>query len=455
MSQAKTKELELNVQGNLKQLEAVKYWTDKTTIDIAYGGSKGSGKSFLGCSLLSADALIYPETHYFVARKTLTDLRKFTIPSFHEVFSLYGIDQKYYKYNGQDNYFQFYNGSKIFLIDAKLIPSDPKYMRFGSMQMTRGWIEESGEFEEECKNNLQASIGRWKNKEYNLTPKLLQTCNPAKNYLYRDYYKTNLENKLPDFRKFIQALPSDNKMLPPEYIPNLLKILSPNEIQRLVYGFWEFDDNPYALFDYNDILNIFTNEFIKPNTQRYLTCDIAYTGSDKFVLIVWDGLVIEKIIAIDKIDDTAVSKKINDLRIEYRVPLKNVIYDADGLQTFTRNSAKSGVLSNAQQFNNGGKPIKIEGKLENYKNLKAQCYFLLADYVKDNKIYIREKDYRKQIIEELEQINRLPFSDDGKLALEKKDLIKERLGRSPDFADAIMMRMYYEIKGKQNAGIIW
>ena len=217
MNQAKTKELELNVQGNLKQLEAVKYWTDKTTIDIAYGGSKGSGKSFLGCSLLSADALIYPETHYFVARKTLTDLRKFTIPSFHEVFSLYGIDQKYYKYNGQDNYFQFYNGSKIFLIDAKLIPSDPKYMRFGSMQMTRGWIEESGEIEEECKNNLQASIGRWKNKEYNLTPKLLQTCNPAKNYLYRDYYKTNLENKLPDFRKFIQALPSDNKKLPKDY----------------------------------------------------------------------------------------------------------------------------------------------------------------------------------------------------------------------------------------------
>lgn len=455
MTKQKSREIQLNVQGNLKQLEAVGYWLDNTTIDIAYGGSKGSGKSFLGCSLLSGDALIYPETHYFVARKTLTDLRKFTIPSFHEVFDIYGINQKYYKYNGQDNYFQFYNGSKIFLIDAKYLPSDPKYMRFGSMQMTRGWIEESGEFEEECKNNLQASIGRWKNKEYNLTPKLLQTCNPAKNYLYRDYYKANLENKLPEFRKFIQALPSDNKMLPKDYIENLLKILSPNEIQRLVYGFWEYDDNPYSLFDYNDILNLFTNEFIKPTQQRYLTCDIAYTGSDIFVLIVWSGLVIEKIIAIDKIDDTQISKKINELRIENRVPLKNVIYDADGLQTFTRNSSKSGVLSNATQFHNGAVPIKVEGKKENYKNLKAQCYFKLAEFVKENKIFIQEVKFRKQIIEELEQINRMPFSDDGKLALEPKDKIKERLGRSPDFADAIMMRMYYEIIGFQKIAIVW
>ena len=45
--------------------------------------------------------------------------------------------------------------------------------------------------------------------------------------------------------------------LPKDYISNLLKILSQNEIQRLVYGNWEFDNNPYAMFDYNDILNKF------------------------------------------------------------------------------------------------------------------------------------------------------------------------------------------------------
>jgi hypothetical protein len=438
--------IEFNVNGNRKQLEVAKLWNDKTTIDIAYGGSKGSGKSFLGCSLVGGDALIYPETHYFIARKKLTDLRKFTIPSMHEVLGMWDITPNYYKYNGQDNYFEFYNGSKVFLIDAKYIPSDPKYTRFGSMQMTRGWIEEAGEFEEECKNNLQASIGRWKNKDYNLTPKLLQTCNPAKNYLYRDYYKLNKENLLPEYRKFIQALPSDNKMLPEEYIENLLKILSPNEIERLVKGNWEFDDNPYAMFDYKNILNIFTNSFVTGDGQMYLTADIAYEGSDLFVIGIWNGLVLKKIVAIDKIDETLVSKKIHELRIDNNVPISNVIYDADGLKRFVRESANSGYLMDANEFRNNGTPIKLEGKLENFFNLKAQCYYELAEYVKSNKIYIECKEYRKQIIEELEQICKLPLADDGKIRLEKKDAVKERLRRSPDFADMLMMRLWFELK---------
>ena len=455
MRNQKTKEIVLNVNGNKKQLEAVKYWIDNETIDIAYGGSKGSGKSFLGCSLICGDALIYPETHYFIARKTLTDLRKFTIPSINEVMSIFGIDSSYYKYNGQDNYFRLYNDSKIFLIDAKYIPSDPNYMRFGSMQMTRGWIEEAGEFEEECKNNLQASIGRWKNKEYNLTPNLLQTCNPAKNYLYRDYYKLNKENKLPNYRKFIQALPSDNKMLPEEYISNLLKILSPNEIERLVKGNWEFDDNPYAMFDYNKIINLFSNEYVQRTGEKYLTADIAYEGSDLFVIGIWNGLVLEKIIAFDKVDETQVSNKIHTARIENDVPISNTIYDADGLKRYVRESAISGYLADANEFHNGGKPIKVEGKLENFFNLKAQCYFELGELVKNDKIYIQDKTYKKQIIEELEQVCKLPLADDGKIRLEKKDNLKERLGRSPDFADMMMMRMWFELDKNNNYQVVW
>lgn len=414
-----------------------------------------SGKSFIGCSLICADALMYPKTHYFIARKTLSDLRKFTTPSIQEVMSIWGIGEEYYSFNGQDNYFKFYNGSKIFLIDAKYLPSDPNYMRFGSMQMTRGFIEEAGEFDIECKNNLQASIGRWMNKEYNLAPKLLQTCNPSKNYLYKDYYKPNTEGNLPSHMKFIQALPTDNKTLPQDYVPNLMKILSHNEVQRLVYGNWEFDDNPYAMFEYADILGMYTNEFIKPTQDRYMTCDIAYTGSDKFVIVVWAGFVVLKIIAIDKIDDTMVSKKINELRIENRVPLKNVIYDADGLQTFTRASTKLGNLVGATPFNNNGKPIKMHGKTENFKNLKAQCYWYFAEAVKDSKVFIQEDKYRKQVIEELEQINRSPLQDDGKISLEKKEEIKKRIGRSPDFSDALMLRFLPELKGKPRLRIIW
>jgi hypothetical protein len=182
--------------GNSKQKHVAKLWIDKTTTDIVYGGSKGSGKSFLGASLIFGDAFLYPETSYFIARVSLTNIRKFTIPSIMEVFQIWGITQKYWRYNGQDNFYELHNGSKVFLLDAAPQPRDELYMRFGSMQITRGFIEEAGEFQEAAKNNLAASIGRWKNDIYDLTPKLLQTCNPSKNYLYREYYRRITKNYL-------------------------------------------------------------------------------------------------------------------------------------------------------------------------------------------------------------------------------------------------------------------
>jgi phage terminase large subunit len=217
-------EISFDTNGNDKQKKVASHWLDPTVSDIVYGGSKGSGKSYLGCSLIFGDAFIYPETYYFIARKKLNDLRKYTIPSIYEVFSHWGITDKYYRYNGQDSFFELHNNSRVYLLDAAQQPRDPLYQRFGSMQMTRGWIEEAGEFEETAKNNLGAAVGRWNNEKYNLSAKLLQTCNPSKNYLYRDYYQKDKQNELEEWKRFVQALPHDNKKLPPGYLDNCMVI---------------------------------------------------------------------------------------------------------------------------------------------------------------------------------------------------------------------------------------
>jgi hypothetical protein len=139
-------EIVFDTRGNEMQKEVCRLWTDDTVTDIAYGGSKGSGKSFLGVNLIFGDALTYPETFYFIARKQLIDLRKYTIPTIYEVFEKWELSQKYFKYQGNDNYFLMHNKSRVYLLDARYLPQDPLYERFGSMQMTRGWIEEGGEF---------------------------------------------------------------------------------------------------------------------------------------------------------------------------------------------------------------------------------------------------------------------------------------------------------------------
>jgi len=435
-----------------KQEHAIYYLNDDETEELLYGGGAGGGKSALGCLRLIELCQRYAGIRCLMGRSKLKALKETTLNSFFQLANDLNIGDQF-KYNAQSNIIYWNNGSEILLKDLFLYPSDPNFDSLGSLEISFAFIDECNQCTYKAVQVVKSRL-RYKLKEFGIIPKMLMTCNPAKNWTYSEFYNPSLSNSLRKDRKFIQALPTDNPHLPSSYI-RTLESLDEASKKRLLYGDWEFDDNPYSMFEYSNILNLFTNEFIKPTQTRYLTCDIAYTGSDKFVLIVWAGLVIEKIIAIDKIDDTQVSKKINELRIEYRIPLKNVIYDADGLQTFTRNSANSGVLSGATQFNNNAVPIKVNGKKENYKNLKAQCYFMLADMCKDNLLFIQEKNYRTQIIQELEQINRLAFSDDGKLALEKKDAIRERIGRSPDFADAIMMRMLPEIKGKQKVGIIW
>lgn len=432
--------LEFDSHENEKQKLAFQMWADDTTDNIVYGGSKGAGKSFLGCSIITSMCLTYDKTHYFIARKKLNDLRKFTIPSLHEVFTLFNLESKDYNYNGQDNYFEFFNGSKIFLIDAKYLPSDPMYERFGSMQMTGGWIEEAGEFEKDAKVNLFASIGRWMNKEYGIMGKLLETCNPKKNYLYSDFYKPFKEGTLPSNRGFIQALPQDNKMLPDGYIAHLEEILDAKAKERLLKGNWDYEDNPYSLLDYDSICNAFTNSFIQRTGTRYMSGDIAYLGADVFVITIWDGFVVVKTIVIDKIDETAIGNKFILLANEYSVPYSNIVYDADGLRKFTANSLSK--LQGAKPFNNNSAPL-ID---KNYGNLKAECAFKLKEMFESNLIYFECQEFRKQFIADLETIHREPMNDEGKIRLEKKSDHKKRTGKSPDFFDSLIMRMLFELK---------
>lgn len=436
--------------NNDKQKQVAKLWIDHTTSDIVYGGSKGSGKSYLGVSLIFGDAFIYPETYYFIARKSLTNIRKFTIPSIHEVFRHWKLTEGYYRYNGQDNFFELNNKSRVYLLDATYLPSDPEYYRFGSMQMTRGWIEEAGEFEEGAKNNLSASIGRWKNDEYNLHPKLLQTCNPSKNYLYRDYYKPYRNGTLKEWRGFIQALPQDNKKLPPEYLPNLERSLNKNERERLLKGNWEADDDPAALIDYEKACEVFTNTHV-PGGRKCITADIARLGGDRIVIIEWDGMR-GKVRAYKKEKLTVTTTNIEAARARMGVGKSDVLVDSDGMGSGVEDfGGFKGFVNNSRPMPDPKKPTDATGKpvVENFDNLKSQCGFRMAEIINTNGLYLEcPEEFKELIIEEFEQVKQKLLDSDMKKGLMPKDKIKEAIGRSPDFWDAILMRIFFELKPK-------
>lgn len=444
--------LVFDTNGNEKQKQVCRLWVDKSTTDIVYGGSKGSGKSYLGVSLIFGDAFLHPGTSYFIARKSLTNIRKFTIPSIHEVFGHWGITTDQWKYNGQDNYYELFNGSRVYLLDAKFLPSDPEYYRFGSMQMTRGWIEEAGEFEEAAKNNLAASIGRWKNDVYGLTPKLLQTCNPSKNYLYREYYIKDKNGTIDHWRKFVQALPKDNKKLPEGYLENLERSLSPSEKERLLNGNWEIDTDASALIDYNKIIDIFSNTHVESG-RKCITGDLARLGGDKIVLIEWDGfrghISFTKKQGLDVTTDLIERK-----RAKLGIGKSDILVDEDGLGGGVVDFYKcKGFVNNSRPLPSPSNPQRDQkGNVmpENYDNLKSQCYYRLAERINANGLYLTfdDSNVKDWVIQELEQVKQKKLDSDLKKGVIPKEQVKELIGRSPDFADAIMMREWFELMPK-------
>lgn len=441
---------------NDKQIQAARAWVNNTTEEILYGGAKGGGKSFLGASLIFGDALIYPETHFFIARQELIDLRKFTIPTVHEVFKKgfqLEIDD-YAGYNGQDNYFQLHNDSRVYLIACKEQPSDPLYERFGSMQMTRGWIEEGGEIVENAKSNLWLSIGRWKNDEYNLKKKLLITANPKKGWMKRDFVDPWKQNVLAKSRVFIPAFATDNTYLPTDYVDTLRNEKDTVRRQRLWEGDWDYDEDKDSLVSFDALTDAFSNT-IKKDGEKYLIVDVARKGKDSTVFSFWDGLQEYKIEQFHQQDTDVTTNKIKDYAASEQIPYSNILIDEDGIGggIVDRLFGVKGFVANSSPIPTATEIREKQMKLQHafvpktgFANLKAQCGWKLAELINEHTIAFKVVEYRDTIIEELTALLRDKEVDgEQKKRLKAKDDVKQSLGRSPDVGDTHIMRAYFEL----------
>jgi hypothetical protein len=255
---------------------------------------------------------------------------------------------------------------------------------------------------------------------------------------------------LADDRFFIQALYGDNPYTRDVYEKNLQSISDPIMKQRLMFGNWEYEDDPTHLFVYDEILSMFTNAWVDVlDPKHYLSVDVARFGSDKTVIIHWKSFYIENIWVYEKKDLDYIRVQIEAILKHHNIPRHQVIIDEDGVGGGLVDGLKGvkGFVNNSRPYNKDnvltGSPV-----LHNYGNLKAQCYFALADAVHKNKIGVYKGvpvETKEALIEELEQIKRKDADKDGKILVTPKEDIKENLGRSPDFADAMMMRMYFEV----------
>lgn len=430
----------------LKQEHAVYFLKDSITEEVIYGGAAGGGKSALGCLWLIEQCQIYPGTRWLMGRAKLKTLKETTLNTFFQLTSKLGLSDQY-KYNDQKGVIFWNNGSEIILKDLFLYPSDPEFDSLGSLEISGAFVDEVSQIVYKAWQIVKSRI-RYQLNEYGMIPKILGSCNPTKKWVYKEFYKPWREKDLRKDRAFVQALPTDNPHLPKSYLQSLLGLDEVSK-QRLYYGNWEYDDDPAKLIEYDAIIDLWSNEHVQSGPYS-ISADIARFGSDKGVICVWQGLRLIEIVSLDISSIPNTASEIRRLANLYQVPMSKVIADEDGVG--------GGVVDilKCKGFINGSKALPEERKQVEYKNLKSQCYFHLAEKINNGLIYLSKpfSEYSEKIIQELEQVKRDKVDQDGKLSVLPKDKVKEILGRSPDFADALMMRMYFEIEYKPQSFVM-
>lgn len=433
-----------------KQEHAIYFLKDKVTEEVLYGGAAGGGKSALGCLWLIEMCQKYPGSRWLMGRSKLKTLKQTTLKTFFELTTKLKVKGQFTYHQG-DQTIYFNNGSEIILKDLFTFPSDPDFESLGSLELTGAFIDECSQVDYKAWQMVKSRI-RFKLGEFGLIPKMLGTCNPAKNWTYKEFYKPAKEKALELYRRFIGALPTDNPYLEPSYLQSLLR-LDKNSRERLYFGNWEYDDDPSMLIDYDSIVDYFTTPeeyktgyHIKAEGLKYMTIDVARKGKDKTVFRIWHGWVCIARYSMDKSlvpETVAMARKLAE---KNGVALTNIIADEDGVG--------GGVVDylRCNGFVNNSTPLEmLQGKeyvKPNYDNLKSQCSILMAEMITSRQSgeICDDDEVKETTSEEMEQVKLKDIDKDGKLSIVPKDVVKEKLGRSPDEWDSIMMRYWFALR---------
>lgn len=198
---------------------------------------------------------------------------------------------------------------------------------------------------------------------------------------------------------------------------------------------------------------VFSNDPMT-NGDRWITADLADTGNDNFIALVWDGFHVFDIAIAGKSTPRENADILKDLCIKHKIPETHVIFDATGgiyLKDY---------MPTAIAYYSNAAPMGVY--MNRYMKLKDECYARLCAVIAKHNLSFSEelgnKTYthpnineRITIKEEFkEECTCIKFKDDTGI---RKSLITKRemrrmLGkfRSPDLLDPCAMRMLPVLK---------
>lgn len=421
-----------------KQHEMLIALEDDEHTEVFLGGAAGGAKSFTLCLWQIKRRLKYAGSRGFLARARLKDLKASTLLTFFEVCGKLGLRMGLdYKYNAQSGVITFSNGSEEYLKDLFFYPSDPDFVSLGSTEYTDGAIDEMGDIGEQAYQIIRSRM-RFKLDEFGLIPKIGMGSNPCKTFIYRDFYKRWRDNELEPYKAYVPASVYDNPFISVHYIDNLKKLDKKNR-ERLLNGNWEYDDDPTKIFDYDCIIDLFTNE--AKRGKKYCIVDQSGFGRDSCIVSIWDGLFVTEIL---KFSDGISSSKLDEIITSRQIPRSRTLVDEIGVGFGLKKEMPEiiGFVANAAPLKKNKQSTDDEG-LDNYKNLRSQCWFELANHVNSGMIGIYRElptDIKELLIEDLEVMKQMDSDKDAKMrVITKKELHDTAaLSRSTDVGDCLV-----------------
>jgi len=250
----------------------------------------------------------------------------------------------------------------------------------------------------------------------------------------------------------------DNPHIPREEIKKAKEELDHNTYRQEYEA--EYVDSMGSLFKYEALVDVFSNTITKENA-KYLIVDIADDGTDKTKFSFWEGLEEYRREEYERLNTESIIAKIREYAAQDRIPYSNVAVDAIGVGAGVASSSQlDGIIGYKSSY----APIKTDTDIvrlpnasylpgaksltSDYKNLRSQCVFTLADIVNNHKIASKVTGRMKEaVIEELATYQDASTGDGKRMATQKED-VKAIIGRSPDDSDTWIMRMYFVLRNK-------
>lgn len=227
-------------------------------------------------------------------------------------------------------------------------------------------------------------------------------------------------------------------------------VMGGREAQANLEGNWNVDtdedmDAPIP----SDIANQVFLSDPQSNGDKWVTCDLADTGTDNFLALAWDGFHVIDILILGRTTPRQNAERLEMFASSHGISNSHIIYDA------VRGTYINDYIPEAIPFVSYRAPMGMYGRMA--YNLKSECYLRLIEVLKRENLSmaddVSQRVYEHQNLksaitiqnEFLEECSVVRFKDmqSGKKALISKKEMNAKLGksRSMDLLDPVAMRM--------------